>query len=282
MHGLWQDSFIAAQKMGIDVRKRWVATKDMRTRHEHGMADGQVVPAKDPFIVGGEELMFPADTAGSPWNVYNCRCAMRTVEKPGIEAEPRQIRVRDPVTGKNVVVSDMTYSEWLKWKEGQEKEAGIGKSTENSKKNIGMMKTATASKEKDDKALKNEQNRNILKEKIEKGEISTKVSVQQHAKHVAGTPQYEKYKADRIAKGKTPQSTLSITTEEAQAIIDKYAGTGMVKISGGKITEYITTENVIGQCYQDGAYHDTKRAEIFYSKRSAHIVPVKVKEDNNG
>lgn len=148
-----QDGFIAAEEMGIQVKKRWVATKDMRTRHEHGMADGQVVPADQPFEVGGEKLMFPADTAGSPWNVYNCRCAMRTVEKEGIEAEPRKIRVRDPVTGKNVVVNDMTYSEWLKWKEGQEKEAGIGKSAENSKKNIGMMKTTTASKEKDDKTL---------------------------------------------------------------------------------------------------------------------------------
>lgn len=87
------------------------------------MADGQVVPANDPFIVGGEKLMFPGDNTGSPWNVYNCRCAMRTVEKPGIEAEPRQIRVRDPITGKNVVVSDMTYSEWLDWKEQRERES---------------------------------------------------------------------------------------------------------------------------------------------------------------
>lgn len=81
---------------------------------------------KPPFIVGGEELMFPGDKNGSPWNVYNCRCAMRTVEKPGIQAEPRQIRVRDPITGKNVVVSDMTYSEWLEWKENLEKSAKNG------------------------------------------------------------------------------------------------------------------------------------------------------------
>lgn len=67
--------------------------------------------------------MFPGDKNGSPWNVYNCRCAMRTVEKPGIQAEPRQIRVRDPITGKNVVVSDMTYSEWLEWKEQRERES---------------------------------------------------------------------------------------------------------------------------------------------------------------
>ena len=37
---------------------------------------------------------------------------MRTVEKEGIEAEPRMMRVRDPVTGRNVVVEEMTYQEW--------------------------------------------------------------------------------------------------------------------------------------------------------------------------
>lgn len=45
----------------------------------------------------------------------NCRCTMRTVEKPGIEAEPRQMRVRDPKTGRNIVVSELTYDEWEEW-----------------------------------------------------------------------------------------------------------------------------------------------------------------------
>lgn len=91
-----QDTYEAAAKMGIKVRKRWIATKDMRTRHEHGAADGQTVAIDEPFIVGGEEMMFPGDRNGSAWNVYNCRCTMRTVEKEGIEAEPRQMRVRNP------------------------------------------------------------------------------------------------------------------------------------------------------------------------------------------
>lgn len=45
----------------------------------------------------------------------NCRCTLRTVEKPGIEAEPRKMRVRDPKTGRNVVVEEMTYDEWERW-----------------------------------------------------------------------------------------------------------------------------------------------------------------------
>lgn len=112
-----QDSFEAAAQMGIRVRKRWIATKDNRTRHDHGMADGQTVEWDKPFDVGGYSMMFPGDAEhGAPGRlIYNCRCTMRTVEEDGIEQEPRKMRVRDPATGKNVAVSEMTYAEWKEW-----------------------------------------------------------------------------------------------------------------------------------------------------------------------
>lgn len=112
-----QDSFEAAAKMGIKVRKRWISTKDGRTRHSHQMLDGKTVDYDKPFISDlGSEMMFPGDPKGAkPADLYNCRCRMRTVETKGIEAEPRKMRVRDPKTGKNVLVSEMTYSEWEEW-----------------------------------------------------------------------------------------------------------------------------------------------------------------------
>lgn len=110
-----QDTMLAAQKMGIKLRKRWVSAKDGRVRDAHGAADGQTVNVDEPFIVGGEKLMFPGDkTSASGWNLYNCRCGMRTVEKEVIEAEQRQVRVYNPETGKNELVEDMTYDEWAK------------------------------------------------------------------------------------------------------------------------------------------------------------------------
>lgn len=110
------DSYLAAEKMGIHVRKRWIATKDNRTRHDHAMADGQTVEGNQPFTVGGYPMMYPGDPSAPGHLVYNCRCTMRTVEKEGIEAEPRMMRVRDPDTGRNVLVSEMTYKEWEAWK----------------------------------------------------------------------------------------------------------------------------------------------------------------------
>ena len=115
------DSWIAAEKMGIQIKRRWMCTKDARTRMSHGQADGQTVNGtKTPFVVGGYKMMFPGDKSlGAPGHeIYNCRCTTRTVEKDGIEAEPRQMRVRDPETGENVLVNEMTYSEWEKWKKG--------------------------------------------------------------------------------------------------------------------------------------------------------------------
>lgn len=111
-----QASYEHAAAMGIAVRKRWVATLDKRTRDSHRHMDGKEVPYNEPFHTDlGSVMMYPGDRNGLPGDVYNCRCTVRTVEKPGIEAEPRMRRVRDPKTGENVLVKDMTYAQWEKW-----------------------------------------------------------------------------------------------------------------------------------------------------------------------
>lgn len=111
-----QDSYDAAVKMGIDLAKRWVATLDGRARHDHAAADGQVVPEDEPFVVGGEKLMYPGDPSGSPWNIYNCRCTVIAQVK-GVHMSDAKRRARDPETGESVLIEDMTYSEWAGWKQ---------------------------------------------------------------------------------------------------------------------------------------------------------------------
>ncbi len=71
------------ESAGVIVGKYWLHTHDDRTRPEHVEAGEEyskdnAIPIDEPFIVGGEELMYPADETGSGWNVYNCRCSYGT------------------------------------------------------------------------------------------------------------------------------------------------------------------------------------------------------------
>ena len=112
------DSYVAAEKMGIKLKKSWLATIDGRTRHEHALLDGQTVDTDKPFKVDGYELMFPGDPSGPAHLTYNCRCTM-IAAVDGVDTSDAQRRVRDPVTGKNIVVSDMTYKEWERLKKNE-------------------------------------------------------------------------------------------------------------------------------------------------------------------
>ncbi|MCD8087271.1 MAG: phage head morphogenesis protein [Oscillospiraceae bacterium] len=72
-----QDGAEELASKGCIMQKTWIATHDDRTRPEHLEADGQTVPLAEPFDVGGEAMMYPGDSSGSGWNVYNCRCSRK-------------------------------------------------------------------------------------------------------------------------------------------------------------------------------------------------------------
>lgn len=133
-------------------------------------------------------------------------------------------------------------------------------------------------------ALKNKKNIAILNTRITSGEISTTIRLQVQARHIEGTAEFELYRAQRLAKGQTPQSVMTITAQEAQELVDRFAGTGTVVVqtqkSGAlKIVEFTDADRVIGRYYKNNAYHDTKRVGIYYSKKGAHVVPTRLKED---
>lgn len=79
----------AAVAAGMALTKRWLATHDARTREDHAAAedDNQEVPIDEPFIVGGDELMYPGDPDGSAEQVVNCRCTAIYEEAGGGESE---------------------------------------------------------------------------------------------------------------------------------------------------------------------------------------------------
>ncbi|MEU9805438.1 hypothetical protein [Mycobacterium sp. NPDC050853] len=57
-----------------ELQKTWICTIDGKTRPSHWAADGQRVPLKGHFTVGGEQLFIPGDMSASPAEWKNCRC----------------------------------------------------------------------------------------------------------------------------------------------------------------------------------------------------------------
>lgn len=121
------DSYAAAQKMGIKLKREWVATLDGRTRHAHAMLDGQQADIDKPFKVDGYEIMFPGDTSAPGYLLYNCRCTTIAVVD-GVDTSSAQRRARNTVTGQTEVISNMSYAEWAGWKKTTKQVASAGKS----------------------------------------------------------------------------------------------------------------------------------------------------------
>ena len=120
-----QQAYDRAKAMGIKVKKEWVATLDGRTRHSHGMADGQQVEIDGKFEVGRAKMRYPGDVQnGTPEELYNCRCTMVTVEPSEI------LRGEEP---------RMTYQEWYKGKENSLKKE-TGKTMSKTKNDTSLFK----------------------------------------------------------------------------------------------------------------------------------------------
>lgn len=70
----------AAKRSGLAMTHEWLTARDNRVRHlpqskfDHRAMEGVKLPLSEPFNVNGELLKRPADPAGSPGNICNCRC----------------------------------------------------------------------------------------------------------------------------------------------------------------------------------------------------------------
>lgn len=118
------DSYAAAEKMGIKLKKEWLATLDARTRHSHAMLDGEQVPQDKKFSNG---CRFPGDPQGPPWEIYNCRCTL-IAAVDGVDTSTAQRRARNADPGQTEVISNMSYAEWAGWKKDTKQVASAAKS----------------------------------------------------------------------------------------------------------------------------------------------------------
>lgn len=109
------DSAKVAKDNGMKMKKRWLATKDNRTRDTHRHLDGQSVDIDDNFkssgCVGPAPHLF-VGVASAKENI-NCRCKLLYYidedDLPGV------MRVRND-DGATEVIPSMTYRDWEKMK----------------------------------------------------------------------------------------------------------------------------------------------------------------------
>lgn len=89
-----------AKALGGDVvgGQEWLSARSGKTRPEHADADGQIVAIGEKFTVGGEELEYPGDPAGSPEQIVNCRCSVGWVIPSDMPARSaRKPAARKPI-----------------------------------------------------------------------------------------------------------------------------------------------------------------------------------------
>jgi hypothetical protein len=101
-------SHVAAKEAGLDIRKRWSAALDSRTRLSHANLDGTYADDEGLFYLGGEGQPQPR-LFSDPAESINCRCSTIDV-LDGITPEVRRIRNDD---GKgSEILPYQTFAEW--------------------------------------------------------------------------------------------------------------------------------------------------------------------------
>lgn len=95
------DAMKHAEKKGLDISKRWLATMDARTRSSHQHVNGEIVRMNESFSNG---LEFPGDPNGNPREVANCRCTM-TTEFNGFEKTKEELKLDEDL-------KKMSFEEW--------------------------------------------------------------------------------------------------------------------------------------------------------------------------
>lgn len=108
-----------------------------------------------------------------------------------------------------------------------------------------------------------------LKKKIRSPEVNKTIEEGKQGKHILGHKNY-----------KDGRSYLKVSVEEAQRLVDQYAGTGQIKRdSKGHWTnkEFVSADHIIGVVVDAnmGETIETSRFSIHYSKNGVHIVPRK-------
>lgn len=268
-----QMQMAAYEECGAE-KYEFVAVLDLRTSEQCRELDGKVFLVKD--AVPGKNI--------NPMHPF---CRSTTIIHLDDEVtEGLKRRARNPVTGKNEFVpADMNYREWYKQNVANNPKALAAekmiknrssdkKQYERYREVIGKKAGKSLADFQEMKYNKPEEWEGIhtrykdtkLKEKIRSDSTNKTIHSGKQGKHILG---HNNYKEGR--------SYLTITEQQAQELVNQYAGTGkIIRDRNGKYTgkERITTQEQIGVCKDlEGNEVPTKSFMIHYSKGGVHIVP---------
>ncbi|MFJ7971309.1 minor capsid protein [Psychrobacillus sp. NPDC096389] len=220
-----------------------IATLDSRTSVICQSMDGKVFKMSD---------FEPGVTA----NPFHPRC--RTTTAPYFEDDDYGQRLARGLDGKTYhVPGNMTYKEWHNEYVLKPKELAERKEIE-----------------------KQEKFKAQIKDDIRKGQYKLDHSKNHFDKHIPKHKRYDDYVERNKAKGKQKPSYLTVSFEEANNLVKKYAGTGIPVINKSKM-EWKQKEDIFNHSQPIGVYIDqttgkeliTSAFRIHYSKTGTHIVP---------
>lgn len=112
-----QRSYQEAKDKGVRIQKRWLATLDKKTRHQHQILDGKTVEIEEPFEFEGNKADGPRLFGVAGLDI-DCRCTTVTVVN-GISPELRKDNENKEIIKYN------NYEEWAASKGYEQREAKI-------------------------------------------------------------------------------------------------------------------------------------------------------------
>lgn len=104
------------ESMGIEVRKKWLATLDSKTRDAHRDLDGQERKVNENFESDDGEIAYPGDPTAPAKLVYNCRCTLTYVYPQYQHLQQNHQRYDQE---NKEFIQYKTYRQWERWKKGE-------------------------------------------------------------------------------------------------------------------------------------------------------------------
>ena len=218
------DSYERANNLGIQTKKKWIATLDDRTRMEHRHLDGMVVDNDDVFKTDGFEIAFPGDPTAEPEMFYNCRCTL-VAEIVGYDYKDER---NDSKLG------DMDYEEWKHAKDKESKKKPISGLSSNDWENWAM----------DPEPYQQALNGEPISDYLAGDKLSEedKEHIREFAEEIQDRAETEVVPYDTLYRGESYDSL-----EEAQ---EKYAVGNL--IVNDKLTSYATESDIATEYAESG------------------------------